>query len=371
MGSRLLGRLRKPTTQPDLGAPRTRIEAVLARLPQHVASCSWVTLPAGGETWHDTAISLQAGQACTLIAEGMVHLSKAFDVGFKPQVGLWYRVGDGELAKIIGSASSFEAPVSGTLKLTTKPPGEFLDRAGRFHAEHARSGVSGAFRVAVIVWRTRAASALAEAAALDPDLFGPALRRQTTPLSPPEGWHYLWRLGQGEIFSSPDSGAPRELCCSTHADVGILQYPVERPLTPELRLDWSWCVDTLPSRLPEHIQPTHDYLSIAVEFDNGLDLTYMWSAALPVDTIFQCPLPWWNERETHWVVRSGTSELGRWLDESRPLAEDYRTAIGDVLPQRVVAVWLIANTVFQRGRGQCRYRNIRLRGAGGDAIVQP
>jgi len=111
--------------------------------------------------------------------------------------------------------------------------------------------------------------------------------------------------------------------------------------------------------VPEDIVPTHDYLSIAVEFDNGLDLTYMWSAALPEDTIFQCPLAWWDERETHWVVRT-KKDVGRWLSEERSIKKDYERAIGGDVPAKVVQVWLIANSLFQRGTGKCDYRAIRL-----------
>jgi hypothetical protein len=219
--------------------------------------------------------------------------------------------------------------------------------------------------VAVIRWSGDVEAALAAAVAVNPALFEPVFRRQQQPSKPPAGWHYLWRLGQSDIFDThADHGA---LCCHTHGNGGILQYPVELPLGDDLSLQWEWKVDQLPSKLPEHIQPTHDYLSIAIEFDNGLDLTYMWSSELAVDTIFQCPLPWWDQRETHWVLRNNPAELGRWLHERRDVQADYRRAIGGSLPEKVVAVWLIANSAFQRGEGDCQYRGIQLQR--GDAEV--
>ena len=39
---------------------------------------------------------------------------------------------------------------------------------------------------------------------------------------------------------------------------------------------------------------------------------------------------------------------------------DYHAAIGGTPPERVVGVWLIANSLFQRGVGACRYRDIAL-----------
>ena len=139
---------------------------------------------------------------------------------------------------------------------------------------------------------------------------------------------------------------------------GFCNTPPTSPLSAATRLQWSWRADQLPSEQDEHIDLTHDYLSIAVEFDNGLDLTYMWSASLPHDTVFQCPLPWWKERETHWVIRrAGDDPLHTWLDESRNVAEDYDVAIGGPRPERIVGIWLIANSLFP-----ARRRSLRLSG---------
>ena len=51
--------------------------------------------------------------------------------------------------------------------------------------------------------------------------------------------------------------------------------------------------------------------------------------------------------------------LGRWLDEERDLHADYARILGG--PAReVVRVWLIANSLFQRGHGRCEYASIHL-----------
>jgi hypothetical protein len=118
-------------------------------------------------------------------------------------------------------------------------------------------------------------------------------------------------------------------------------------------------VDELPVDLAEDTLPTHDHMSIAVEFDDGQDITYHWSASLPEGTVYRCPLPNWKARETHVVVRSGRSGLGQWLDEERDLHADYTSIIGG--PAReVVRVWLIAISLLQRGHGRCEYASIRL-----------
>ncbi|WP_320672008.1 DUF3047 domain-containing protein [Patulibacter defluvii] len=336
---------------------RATIDGALDGLGPLVEDRWWRTVAPTPEGWSDSGIVLAAGDAVTLVAHGRLVLSRALDVAFGPTVGLWYRVGDGPPAKVVGDDATFRAESDGPLRLATKPPGEFLDRAGAFDPAEPRTGISGGFTVAVVRWRDGDAEAgLTAAAAADERWLAPALRRHREPVVPPDGWHYLWRLGPGEIYRADG----HELCCHSAGDVGILQFPVDAPLTATTGLRWEWLVEQLPSRLPEHAQPTHDYLSIAVEFDNGLDLTYMWSAALPVGTVFRCPLPWWCQRETHWVVRSGSADLGRWVSDRRPLLDDYRRAIGGEPPARIVAVWLIANTVFSRRVGACRYRSIAL-----------
>jgi len=191
MGARLARRLRGGERPLSPGAFRARVERVVAALGERVLRCDFVAVPARREPWLATDVQLEPGSKVTLLAEGRVYLSRAFDVGFGPGLGLWARVGDGELRKLVGSASTFVAERPGTLLLTSKPPGEFADRNGGFEAEPPRSDLAGSFSVAVIQWRGDADAALAAAAALDEPLFGPALRRLRAPLLPPPGWHYL------------------------------------------------------------------------------------------------------------------------------------------------------------------------------------
>jgi hypothetical protein len=60
------------------------------------------------------------------------------------------------------------------------------------------------------------------------------------------------------------------------------------------------------------------------------------------------------------VIRSGGGELGRWIDEEREVSRDYQRAVGKP-PARIVAVWLIAVSIFQHGVASAEYRNIELR----------
>ena len=286
-----------------------------------------------------------------------VHLVRALKLSLMPKSVAWWRVGDADIQSAPGESWSFQATTDGTLKFAALPPGSFSDTQGAIERSPLHTLMSGGLSMAVIRWNGPVEAGLRTAAERDAGLFAAALRRHLRPVQPPADWHYLWRVGQGELYHAEQD----TLYCDTDCDVGILQFPVDVPLTEGLHLQWRWRAEQLPSQRAEHIDITHDYLSIAVEFDNGLDLTYMWSAALKPGTVFQCPLPWWKERETHWVARALPGDpLGQWLDESQPLHANYGTAIGDRRPQRVVAVWLIANSLFQRRQGRCAYRDINL-----------
>jgi hypothetical protein len=100
---------------------------------------------------------------------------------------------------------------------------------------------------------------------------------------------------------------------------------------------------------------------VAVEFDNGQDLTWFWSINLPAGTTFRCPIPWWDRHETHVVARTGTEQLGFWVAESKLVQAGYRDAVGGDLPRRIVGIWLISLSPFQRGVAAWDCRDIELR----------
>ncbi len=301
-----------------------------------------LSLTADGK-WHQSKLAFRRTDSVTIRARGRLFLSRPLEVSIGPQTCVWYRFGDGNIHRLPADQATVTADCDGPLYLQAALPGAFGSLRGEINADNPPPQMSGEIHLDI----------LREGNAHHP--------------APPPGWHYYWRLGEGSIFRHSDDR--QSMCCETHGDVGIIKHPVDCSLDQDWNLEWCWRVEKLPSQLPEHIQPTHDYLSIAIEFDNGLDLTYMWSSKLPAGTIFQCPLPWWDKRETHWVLRRPEDGLGQWLDESRNIRSDYLQAIGGALPRKVVAVWLIANSAFQGEPGKCEYRSIRLRSADSTATV--
>jgi hypothetical protein len=189
---------------------------------------------------------------------------------------------------------------------------------------------------------------------------------------PPEGWTYLPELGVSSIFELQENGDGQGhtvMLVDTQQNAGILQKEVNVALDPDTTLRWQWNLLDLPSDVPENTAATHDHFSIAVRFDNGQDLTYMWSADLLDGTSFRCPLPEWNQRETHLVVRSGEAGLNKWLNEERSVLADYKRYVGGELPTRITHVWLMASSAIQKGEGRAVFMDISVGGDGQRAQV--
>jgi hypothetical protein len=373
LGIRSLVRGLKPRPLgPEAGRPFEQALSALLTDPavaESIREARIVTLaPDGG--WLPAGLEVAPGDEVTVLAAGGFWASKLLNLGFGARIGVWLRAGEaGTILKTPSNTSTVRLDEGGPLHVVAKPPGEWVDDRGAFDPAFPRGGVEGEIGVCMIVWKGGALSGL-EALARAGDyegLVAQALRRARDPVPAPSGWRYLWRLGDGEIFRDAKTAEGHTICCHTREDVGILQFPVDFPLTETAHLRWRWKADKLPCNLPEDIQPTHDYLSIAVEFENGQDLTYMWSSSLAEGTIFRCPLPFWDKVETHWVLRSDPAGLGRWLAEDQPLKADYAKAIG-APPQRIVKVWLIAVSVFQRKEGICEYADIEL--VDGDRVLK-
>ncbi len=367
---------------------RARFSALLDMAPPDtLRGRAFYWIPANQPPWFDTGFQLDAGDEVTVIAVGRAVLSRELDLSFHPDIQLWYRVGEaGEVFRGTRNSHTFRVQGSGRLFLGNYFPGEWATRTGAtFVGTDAYRQMAGGLAVLVVRWSAQALQGLKRLAALGDveSLLASEIDRLENPVKPPKGWEYLWFLGASEIFTA-GAAAPEHrssIACSTHRDAAILYKDVSVPLVRDTRLRWSWKVDALPCELPENTLQNHDYLSIAVEFDNGQDLTFLWSSQLPVDTGFRCPIPTWTAREMHVVARSGSDGLRSWCTEERSLYDYYERFIGTIGPRdeghdprvvapptRVVRVWLIANSMFRQQAGHCEYGAIELH-TGADVVV--
>jgi hypothetical protein len=376
--------LRKPSTDLAAAEFHSGLSALLDKMPPNtLQGHAFFPMPANEGPWFDTGLDLRAGEHITVLAVGCAILSSELDLLIYPDMQLWYRVGEtGRVFRGTRQSHSFMATEPGRLYLGSYLPGEWSTRTGAVSVgTDAYRAMKGRLDVLVLRWTVQPLEGLKRMLSVGDvgSLLASEIDRLQNGVKPPAGWEYLWFLGDSEIYGAgPASPAQRpSITCHTHRDAAILHKDVFVPLSADTRLCWSWKVDKLPCQFAENTLENHDYVSIAVEFDNGQDLAFFWSSQLPVDAGFRCPIPTWTARETHVVARTGGDLLGRWVDDERPLYTYYERFVGTIgkrdeghdprvvaPPTRIERVWLIANTMFKRQEGLCAYGAIELQTGG-------
>jgi hypothetical protein len=356
---------------------RERFSALLDRAPPGlVRKFAFISPPADRSAWLDSGIDCPGGEAVTLFATTPTAPLFEADANMRPDLqlmyrvrfdgearrGAWRRVGaDGEATRSTRSSDTFVPPRPGRLFLASANDPEAS-------AQDRRPGVRRC--VLVVQWTGDPLEGLKTLRAGGDvgGLLDSEIARHQAAIALPDGWRYP-PVGSGLDQFAADLRRPAGpiIGCYSRNNGALLMKDAALPLLPATKLRWSWKIDQLPSCVAEDRLESHDYLSIAVEFDNGRDLTYYWSAELPFETGYHCPVPGWENRETHVVVRTGAETLGKWFEEERDLYADYLRYVGDP-PGAIVSVWLLAVTFFQRGEGQCEYGRIEL--ANGSASLR-
>lgn len=366
------------TTQPQISevdheAVGQALSRSLAKADGAIRSSVVLRLDAEQPGWIETGIGLESGEEVSLLSDGVIWLSREYDIQVRGNAALWHKIGDGKIAKSAGRTTTFRADRSGSLRLACRLAGHWLDDTGVLDPDAPSMPMEGALTVGVVVWRGEATDGLGRLAEVDETaLAGAELARIESSRPLPDGWDHLWRVGRTDIFCEAiDEDGGAALLCDCRADSGIIKYPVDVELDDSTRLTWKWAMRKLPSPNPENSLMTHDYMSIAVEFENGQDLTYFWSSSLPLETSFRCPIPGWEKRETHIVVRTGGEDIGRWVSDGRPILDDYRRAVGAEHPGKIVGVWIIALSPFQRRNGVAAFRGIALASSAGETKIGP
>ncbi|WOJ98210.1 DUF3047 domain-containing protein [Congregibacter brevis] len=321
------------------------------------------------EGWRKTGISLRSGQSATIIGDGSVNLG--LPVPASASLFLWARIGeDGDVFNVASDTYTFVAQAAGELYLAVRPAGFYwTDRRGTFPADFGgvpKYPVDA--QAEVYLWRGEPETALTSMADTDDARWQLALSRYTDAPKLPDEFEYLWYLGQSSVFETYEDSTHVGVRATPSNDAGIIRKALDIPLNDETLFSFDWLYEQLPARGPETEAQYHDYLSIALEFDNGQDLTWFWSSHLEAGEEFTCPLPWWDQRETHIAVQSGEAGLSTWHSHTRSVLQDYQSAVGGELPGRIVGVWVINSGVFGDKPGEAIFANLKVRN--GDAVTE-
>ncbi len=308
--------------------------------------------------WLATGFTVTTGDQLALLATGTWEVQ---GIVFEPRHILWYRIGEnGPATNFSANQEIFEADSDGELFITLLPSGVYWsDERGTYPPGFNESPVLPVeLSVSVVRLSGDADVALSAMAENGHEQAALALHTLAARRRLPEGFTYLRYLGRSNVWADGTAAGEPGIHAWTDDDFGIVKKVLDLPLTADTELSFDWLYEALPALGPETEAQFHDYLSIAIEFDNGQDLTWMWSPELAAGTHFGCPLEWWDSRETHYVLQSGSEGLGDWHSHTRNILSDYEASIDLPAPERIVGVWFIANSLFGRQVGAASFANV-------------
>jgi hypothetical protein len=326
-----------------------------------VQEISYVSLAGNEPPWYRSDLQAQVGQTYTLLAAGKIQWSSRDPSLYGgPGFHLWSRVPGGQINNVVRNTGTFVADRTGSLELGiyfgtwANAQGDLQTESGNYRA------LSGSLEVIVILWKDNVINGLKKlTTACNSTLLSEALAQSQCPVITPLGWEYLKDTGISDIYSSNVQDNNKCISLNAKDDQGILRKPIEFNVFPSTQLQWDWKLLEHPSQNKEDEARYHDYISVAAEFDNGRDLTWIWSSQLDVDHYFDCPIKSWSDRETHYVIRKGTEQKNEWLRESRNLYTDVGKSM-KFTPHRVTAIWLIGVATFQHASARAEFSNIKL-----------
>ncbi len=346
------------------------VKETLKSAQPFVTSWSTVHFATSHSGWQSTGLAVTRGQQVTVFGDGQVNAGMPFPLD--PRHYMWGRIGaNGQVFNLATDQYTFTAEESGLLYLAAKGTDFFWeDRRGTFPPADTRAPeLPFGSTATAVAWRADAVESLQNLSQDPLDDFGQAHAVIAQAPKLPEGFDYLWYLGRAQVFGAWEEDERKGIRGTTHYDFGIVKKPLDIPLTEDIEISFDWRYDALPAQGPETEAQFHDYLSIAVEFDNGQDITWMWSPHLQAGLSFRCPLPWWDQRETHIVLQSGDEGLGAWHSHTRSVAEDYRRSVNVDVPTRITGVWFINSGIFAKEKGDARFANVVITGNGGETAI--
>jgi hypothetical protein len=315
--------------------------------------------------WQGTGVPIKRGESYSLFASGIIHWSAHHpELYAGPGFHLWARVWpQGRVVNVTRDSGSFVADQDGEIQLGIYL-GMWQDAYGALDTpDSAYAKLRGSLEVCLVKWHGTATDGLDQLGGIaGHTLLHTERMRLANQRRLPSDWDYLLEIGTTDVFQdcTHSVGDDQRICLHALDEQAIVRKPIDFPLTPATRLSWRWQLEQHPSERPENTPHTHDYISVAAEFDNGRDLTWIWSSSLPVDSWFDCPIKAWRARETHYVVRSGKMPATDFIPEERNVHDDVARTMGPP-SSRIVAVWLIVVASFQHGTARAEFKDIRLR----------
>ncbi|MDX1385032.1 MAG: DUF3047 domain-containing protein [Thermoanaerobaculia bacterium] len=354
-----------PAVAADAEAARLH-DRLTTRVGDGVEAVARIGFGSTADGWVRTGLKLGEEQAATVFVIGGDGMPTEGREGDLHDL-LWIRLGASDVLNLGSDAFSFSAWEAAELEIGIRPGGaRWADCSGRLDPASAGADEAVDLQVVIAAWEGDAGEGLAALPADTP--VTTALQDLRAAPELPAGFRPVCHLPHSRVFHAWREGDRRGIRGLAEGSAGIVKKAVDLPFGDDAEISFAWRYDTIPALGPETDARSHDYSSIAVEFSNGQDITWIRSRHLAAGTVFRCPLPWWDRRETHIVLQGGEEGIGEWQEHTRSLGADYDRAVGGERPARIVGVWFISVGVFGDTAADTTYSDVVLRS--GDETVE-
>ncbi len=172
----------------------------------------------------------------------------------------------------------------------------------------------------------------------------------------PSGWQLKERSGRADFSIIKERGI-HALHLRSEDSSYALQKPVNvNPQTYPL-LSWKWKVTQLPEGGDFRTSETDDQAAqLFVAFSNRKVIAYIWDSNAPQGLVKDaCQLPFVTIKAI--VVRSGPSETGRWITETRNAHDDYVKLFGHE-PPKIAGIRIQINSQHTETSGESFFADV-------------
>lgn len=127
-------------------------------------------------------------------------------------------------------------------------------------------------------------------------------------------------------------GHRQVLCAHSMRSASGLTRTIEVDLQKTPYLNWSWKVDRVSHGMDEQSKSGDDFAarifvtSRPALFDTTHALSYVWSADIPLGSVWSSPFA--GDRIRMIAARSGDTSAGNWIHEKRNVRKDFTGAFG-------------------------------------------
>jgi hypothetical protein len=177
----------------------------------------------------------------------------------------------------------------------------------------------------------------------------------------PQGWELSENEGKADLGLVSDT-VGQVLRLRSESSSFAIQKAVDIDLRQTPILAWQWKVAELPKGGNFFTSSTDDQAAqLVLAFSWRRFITYIWDSTAPAGTMADAPSPPLRSVKAV-VVRSGETDKGAWITETRNVLEDYRQLFGGEA-EKVVGVRIQINSQHTKSQAESLWGSVTFKAA--------